>query len=49
VNELQRRASGAAASAERKSEWTRPEVDRLLAGGAEATDGADTDGADLLS
>ena len=34
-------------SAERKAEWTRPEVDRLLAGGAEATDGADTDGVTL--
>lgn len=32
-----------------KAEWTKPEVDRLLAGGAEASDGADTDGADLLS
>lgn len=28
-------------------EWIRPEVDRLIAGGAEATDGADTDGVTL--
>lgn len=34
-------------SVKRKAEWTRPEVDRLLAGGAEATDGADTDGVTL--
>lgn len=33
----------------RKIEWIRPEVDRFLAGGAEGTDGADIDGADLLS
>jgi hypothetical protein len=42
------RAVGAA-SATARAEWTAPEVDRLIAGGAEGSDGADTDGADLLS
>jgi hypothetical protein len=32
---------------ERRAEWTRPEVDRLDAGGAEGTDGSDTDGVTL--
>ena len=36
-----------ATSAQPRSEWSRPEVDRLIAGGAEATDGADTDGVTL--
>lgn len=36
-----------ATSARPKEEWSRPEVDRLIAGGAEATDGADTDGVTL--
>lgn len=34
-------------SVRRKPEWTRPEVDRLIAGGAEASDGADSDGITL--
>ena len=34
-------------SAEPKEEWVRPQVDQLRAGGAEATDGADTDGPTL--
>jgi hypothetical protein len=46
VEERQREAIDGP-EAECKTEWTRPEVDRLLAGGAEATDGADTDGATL--
>ena len=36
-----------AAPARPRPEWSRPEVDRLIAGGAEATDGADTDGVTL--
>lgn len=31
----------------RKASWSKPEVDRFQAGGAEASDGADTDGATL--
>lgn len=38
-----------AASAEPKAEWTRPEVDRLIAGGAEAAGDTSTDGIDTLS
>ena len=34
---------------ERKADWTRPEVEKLIAGGAEAADGADVDGTDLQS
>lgn len=33
----------------RKIEWTPPEVDRFLAGGAESSDGASVDAADFLS
>ena len=36
------------ALARRRADWIKPEVDRFLVGGAEASDGADTDGA-LLS
>ncbi|MEA3052870.1 MAG: hypothetical protein QOG72_1773 [Sphingomonadales bacterium] len=36
-------------SMKRRTEWTRPEVDKLLTAGAESSDGADTDAADLLS
>jgi hypothetical protein len=36
-------------SAARKGEWVRPEVDRLLAGGAENASGTDVDAADLSS
>jgi hypothetical protein len=41
--------TGAAASAEPKAEWTAPQVDRLVAGGAEANAGADVEGLDGLS
>lgn len=47
MSERQYEQTGEIDSVERKTEWTRPEVDRLLAGGAEATDGADTDGVTL--
>lgn len=39
--------SDGAVPAPAKSDWSRPEVDRLVAGGAEATDGSDTDGVTL--
>ncbi len=42
------RASGAA-SAESRAEWTAPQVDRLIAGGAEGNAGADVEGLDGLS
>ncbi|HEX8222623.1 MAG TPA: hypothetical protein VF605_02265 [Allosphingosinicella sp.] len=38
-----------ATSAESKAEWTSPEVDRLVAGGAEAGPGADVEGLDGVS
>ena len=38
-----------AVSAAPRSEWTRPEVDRLVAGGAEAAGDTSTDGIDTLS
>jgi hypothetical protein len=47
VSERQYEQTDRPDSVKRKAEWTRPEVDRLLAGGAEATDGADTDGVTL--
>jgi hypothetical protein len=47
VDERQPESIDGCASQVRKAEWSRPEVDRLLAGGAEATDGADTDGPTL--
>lgn len=34
---------------EAKTEWTRPEVDRLNAGGAEAGGSTSTDGIDIFS
>lgn len=40
---------GGAAPDRPKSEWSRPEVDRLIAGGAEASAGADIEGLDGLS
>jgi hypothetical protein len=49
VHEQQQDRIVAPAPMERKAEWTRPEVDRLLAGGAEASDGADIDAADFQS
>ncbi|MEA3064956.1 MAG: hypothetical protein QOJ27_1402 [Sphingomonadales bacterium] len=36
-------------AAKARVEWARPEVDKLLTAGAEGTDGADVDAADLLS
>lgn len=41
--------TGAAAPAEPKAEWKAPEVDRLIAGAAEAAAGADIEGLDGLS
>jgi hypothetical protein len=36
-------------SAEARAGWTTPQVDRLVAGGAEASSGADVEGLDGLS
>lgn len=41
--------TGDAASPEGKAEWKVPEVDRFIAGGAEASAGADVEGLDGLS
>jgi hypothetical protein len=41
--------SDGAASTEPKTEWIRPEVDRLSAGGAESGGASRTDGVDILS
>ncbi|MGZ8286545.1 MAG: hypothetical protein ACXW27_10350 [Allosphingosinicella sp.] len=38
-----------AEAARRKAEWTRPEVDRLVAGGAEGSSDISTDGVDIPS
>ena len=35
--------------AERRAEWTRPEVERLIAGGAEGAADISTDGVDIPS
>jgi len=35
--------------AEGKAEWTRPEVERLIAGGAESGGDTSVDGVDILS
>jgi hypothetical protein len=37
------------ASAESRAEWIRPQVDRFIAGGAEAGGSTSTDGIDILS
>jgi len=41
--------AGGGASAETRAEWTAPEVDKLVAGAAEASAGADVEGLDGLS
>ncbi len=41
--------SGVGASAGDKARWTAPQVDRLIAGGAEGSAGADVEGLDGLS
>ena len=41
--------TGVAESAETRAEWTAPEVDRLIAGAAEASAGSDVEGLDGLS
>lgn len=38
-----------AESAGIRAEWTAPEVDKLIAGGAEGSEGADVEGLDGLS
>ena len=37
------------ALSESRAEWTRPQVDRFIAGGAEAGGSTSTDGIDILS
>lgn len=49
MDKQQPERTGGAASAEPRAEWTAPEVDRLVAGGAEAAGGADIEGLDGLS
>lgn len=49
MDQQNREGAGSAASAQVKAEWTAPEVDKLLAGGAEASAGADIEGLDGLS
>jgi hypothetical protein len=47
MDERQQEERDGPASGARKAEWTPLEVDRLVAGSAEATDGADSDGVTL--
>lgn len=49
MDQQQPEAAGGTASADTRAEWTAPQVDRLIAGGAEASDGADIEGLDGLS
>lgn len=49
MEEQQPERAGGAASAESKAEWKTPQVDKLIAGGAEASAGADIEGLDGLS
>ena len=49
MDEQQPERVGGPGSAEARAEWTAPEVDRLLAGGAEAAAGSDIEGLDGLS
>jgi hypothetical protein len=41
--------AGGSESGESRTEWAAPQVDRLIAGGAEASAGADIEGLDGLS
>ncbi|HEX8125638.1 MAG TPA: hypothetical protein VF548_08660 [Allosphingosinicella sp.] len=41
--------AGGSTSGEPRPEWTAPQVDKLIAGGAEASSGADIEGLDGLS
>lgn len=49
MDQQQPRQIDDATSAEPKSEWTKPAVDRLIAGGAESGGGTFTDGIDIFS
>jgi predicted lactoylglutathione lyase len=49
VDEQQPEQSVEALSAQSRAEWIRPQVDRLVAGGAEAGGVSATDGIDILS
>jgi hypothetical protein len=48
VNDQDEREAGPA-TAEARAEWTRPEVDRLVAGAAEGSADISTDGIDIPS
>ena len=49
MNELQQDPIDATPLTAGKAEWKRPEVDRLIAGGAEAGGDTSSDGVDTLS
>jgi hypothetical protein len=49
VSQQNREQTGVAESAATKAEWIRPEVDRLVAGGAESGGSTSTDGIDIFS
>lgn len=49
MNGKQAERAGGVESAESKAEWTAPQVDRLIAGGAEGNAGNDVEGLDGLS
>ncbi|HEX8449756.1 MAG TPA: hypothetical protein VF652_09225 [Allosphingosinicella sp.] len=49
MGEDQPERRGGSASAQSRTEWTAPQVDRLIAGGAEGSAGADVEGLDGLS
>ena len=49
MDEQQAEGSVGSASAESRAEWTAPEVDKLIAGGAEGSVGSDIEGLDGLS
>jgi hypothetical protein len=49
VDQQQPEKTSGATSAESRAEWTEPQVDRLIAGGAETGPAGDVDGADTQS
>ncbi len=49
MDRQQPRLAESSVSVEVKAEWTAPQVDRLVAGGAEANAGNDVEGLDGLS
>lgn len=49
MDQQQPEQAGSAISAESRAEWSAPQVDKLVAGGAEASSGNDIEGLDGLS